>query len=82
VAAAHRELSDRQLEREEEEEEEEVRSFFLPRNMIDLTAPLLKLDPTPPPLPSANIVNLLADARRKTKRERLPTANCLLSVAC
>jgi hypothetical protein len=32
VAAAHRELSDRQLEREEEEEEEEVRSFFLPRN--------------------------------------------------
>jgi hypothetical protein len=31
VAAAHRELSDRQLEREEEEEEEEVRSLFLLR---------------------------------------------------
>jgi hypothetical protein len=31
VAAAHRELSDRHLEREEEEEEEEVRSLFLLR---------------------------------------------------
>jgi hypothetical protein len=38
VAAAHRELSDRQLEREEEEEEEEVRSLLFPRNRVEKDA--------------------------------------------
>jgi hypothetical protein len=62
VAAAHRELSDRQLEREEEEEEEEVRSFFLPRNRVEKDAQLEIGSNQPlPPLPSANIGNLLAD---------------------
>jgi hypothetical protein len=70
VAAAHRELSDRQLEREEEEEEEELRSLFLSRNRIEKDAQprgsFVEIGSNPSPLcRQVYIVNLLADTCEK-----------------